>query len=367
MKIVTIVGARPQFIKAAAVSRAIDAHNAAHAARAIEEVILHTGQHYDDNMSQVFFDQLAIPAPRYNLNIGSLSHGAQTGRMLQGIEPVLQQEQPDWVLVYGDTNSTLAGALAARKLNLRVAHVEAGLRSFNRSMPEEINRVLADRISDLLFCPTETAVANLRAEGVARGIEQVGDVMYDASLFSREQARRSSTILERLRLEPRTFVLATVHRAENTDDAARLGGICDGLARVAERWRVVLALHPRTRRLLAESHSEARLGKVEIIEPVPYLDMIRLEESARAICTDSGGVQKEAFFYRVPCITLRDETEWVETVAAGWNTLVGADAQAIPRAVQTAERAPAEAANSFYGDGNAAGRIVEILLREERP
>lgn len=367
MKIVTIVGARPQFIKAAAVSRAIAAHNAARAERAVEEVILHTGQHYDDNMSQVFFDQLAIPAPRYNLSIGSLSHGAQTGRMLQGIEPVLQQEQPDWVLVYGDTNSTLAGALAARKLNLRVAHVEAGLRSFNRRMPEEINRVLADRISDLLFCPTETAVANLRAEGVARGIEQVGDVMYDASLFSREQARRSSTILERLRLEPRRFVLATVHRAENTDDAARLGGICDGLARVAERWRVVLALHPRTRRLLAESRSEARLGKVEVIEPVPYLDMIRLEESARAICSDSGGVQKEAFFYRVPCITLREETEWVETVAAGWNTLAGADAQAIARAAEAAERTPAEPANSFYGDGNAAGRIVEILLRETQP
>jgi UDP-GlcNAc3NAcA epimerase len=364
VKIFTIVGARPQFIKAAAVSRAIAACNAARADDRIEDVILHTGQHYDDNMSQVFFDQLAIPTPRYNLGIGSLSHGVQTGRMLQSIEPVLMQEQPQWVLVYGDTNSTLAGALAARKLNQRVAHVEAGLRSFNRRMPEEINRVLADRVADLLFCPTDTAVANLRAEGVERGIEQVGDVMYDASLFSREQARRSSSILERLQLAPRSFVLATVHRAENTDDPSRLAGICDGLARVAEKWRVVLALHPRTRRLLRESRSEARLGKVEVIEPVPYLDMIRLEESARAICTDSGGVQKEAFFYRVPCVTLRDETEWVETVTAGWNTLVGADAQAIPQAVEAADRLPSEPAVSFYGDGNAAGRIVEILLRE---
>ena len=364
MKIVTIVGARPQFIKAAAVSRAVAVHNASSANSAIEDVIVHTGQHYDDNMSQVFFDELAIPAPRYNLSIGSLSHGAQTGRMLQGIEPLLVEEKPDWVLVHGDTNSTLAGALTARKLNLNVAHVEAGLRSFNRRMPEEINRVLADRISDLLFCPTDTAVKNLRAEGMQRGIEQVGDVMYDASLFSREQARRKSRILERLKLEPRSFVLATVHRAENTDDPTRLSGICDGLARLAESWRVVLTLHPRTRRFLREANLEARLGKVEIVEPVPYLDMIRLEESARAICTDSGGVQKEAIFYRVPCVTLRNETEWVETVAAGWNTLVGADSAAMVRAVAAAGSAPPQPAASFYGDGNAAGRIVEILLRE---
>lgn len=367
MKIVTIVGARPQFIKAAAVSRAVATHNTSCENRAIEDVILHTGQHYDDNMSQVFFDELSIPPPRHNLGIGSLSHGAQTGRMLQAIEPVLMDETPDWVLVYGDTNSTLAGALAARKLNLRVAHVEAGLRSFNRRMPEEINRVLADRISDLLFCPTDTAVKNLRAEGVERGIEQVGDVMYDASLFSREQARRSSGVLARLRLDARSFVLATVHRAENTDDPARLAGICDGLARVAEQWRVILALHPRTRRFLKESKCEARLGKVEVIEPVRYLDMIRLEESARAICTDSGGVQKEAFFYRVPCVTLRDETEWVETVAAGWNTLVGADASAIANAVEAAAKPRTEPSSSLYGDGNAAGRIVEILLREGKP
>jgi UDP-GlcNAc3NAcA epimerase len=375
LKIATIVGARPQFIKAAAVSRAIATHNVgqtsrsvppASADRPIEDVIIHTGQHYDANMSQVFFEELAIPEPRYNLGIGSLSHAVQTGRMLQAIEPLLVNEKPDWVLVYGDTNSTLAGALAARKLNLNVAHVEAGLRSFNRRMPEEINRVLADRISDLLFCPTDAAVENLQREGVTRGVEQVGDVMFDASLFSRERARRSSRILETMRLAPRSFVLATVHRAENTDDPARLGGICDGLARVAGRWRVVLALHPRTRRFLAEHGMNARLGNVEVIDPVPYLDMIRLEESARAICTDSGGVQKEAFFYRVPCVTLRDETEWVETVAAGWNTLVSADAAAILRAVEAADRTPPKSNALFYGDGNAAGRIVEILLRETR-
>lgn len=362
-KWVTIVGARPQFVKVAAVSRALAAHNRASAVAAqIDDCIVHTGQHYDAGMSQVFFDELEIPAPRHNLGIGSGPHGEQTGRMLQAIERVLLDEKPDWTLVYGDTNSTLAGALAARKLNLRVAHVEAGLRSFNMRMPEEINRILADRISDLLFCPTTTAVANLRREGVTRGVEQVGDVMYDASLFSRERARKASRILETLKVTPGEFVLATVHRAENTDDPARLGGICDGLARVAERWPVVLALHPRTRKFLAENQFAARLGSVRVVDPVPYFDMIRLEESARAICTDSGGVQKEAFFYRVPCITLRDETEWVETVEAGWNRLTGADAQKIVAAVEAGKPARPAQADAFYGDGHAAEKIVARLL-----
>jgi UDP-GlcNAc3NAcA epimerase len=361
LKVVTIVGARPQFIKAAAVSRAIATHNLSAGAR-VDEVIVHTGQHYDANLSQVFFDELEIPAPRFSLGIGSLSHGVQTGRMLQAIEPLLEAEKPDWVVVYGDTNTTLAGALAATKLRIPTAHVEAGLRSFNLRMPEEINRILADRISDLLLCPTDTAVANLRREGITRGVEQVGDVMYDASLFSRDRARRDSRILETLRLTVGEFVLATVHRAENTDDAERLAGICAGLARVAERRRVILALHPRTRRFLAGHGLEARLGKVEVIEPVPYLDMIRLEESARAICTDSGGVQKEAFFYRVPCVTLRDETEWVETVEAGWNRLAGADAARIAAAVDSAGPPAARDAAAFYGDGTAARRIVQLLL-----
>jgi UDP-GlcNAc3NAcA epimerase len=315
-------------------------------------------------MSQVFFDELAIPAPRHNLGIGSASHGEQTGRMLHAIETVLLEEKPDWTVVYGDTNSTLAGALAARKLNLRVAHVEAGLRSFNMRMPEEVNRILTDRISDVLFCPTETAVENLAREGVSRGVAHVGDVMYDASLFSRDRARASSRILDTLRLTPRSYVLATVHRAENTDDATRLAAVCDGLAQVAERWPVILALHPRTRRFLADQHMEFRLGRVTVIDPVPYFDMIRLEESARAICTDSGGVQKEAFFYGVPCVTLRDETEWVETVRAGWNQLVGADARRILEAVATEAPRQAAPAGTFYGAGDAATRIVRLLARD---
>ena len=364
MKLVTVVGARPQFIKAAAISRAITAHNAVHPKGCIEDIILHTGQHYDENMSKVFFDELAIPEPHYNLGIGSLPHGAQTGRMLEAIERVLVEQRPDWVVVHGDTNSTLAGALAARKLNLLLAHVEAGLRSFNRRMPEEINRVLADHMADLLFCPTETAVRNLHAEDIEHGVRQVGDVMFDVALFFRENARASSRILETLALKPREFVLATVHRAENTDDKERLASICEGLASVANEAPVILALHPRTRKLLAQHRFESILGRVRLIAPVSYFDMIRLEESARAICTDSGGVQKEAYFFGVPCITLRDETEWVETVEAGWNTLIGADSAALVRAVKAAFDLSARVRPPFYGDGNAAGNIVKLLVRD---
>lgn len=347
-------------MKAAAVSRAIAVWNRGARGAAIEEILLHTGQHYDANLSQVFFDELEIPAPRYNLGIGSLSHGPQTGRMLAAIEPILIEEKPDWVLVYGDTNSTLAGALAAKKLNLALAHVEAGLRSFNPRMPEEINRVLTDRVSDALFCPTTTAVTNLRREGITRGVEQVGDVMYDASLFYRERARAGSRVLQTLGLEPRRFVLSTVHRAENTDDPARLGQILAGLAAIAQDLRVVLALHPRTRKLIAGHGLAARLGRVEVIDAVPYLDMIRLEESARAIVTDSGGVQKEAYFFRVPCVTLREETEWVETVESGWNRLAAADANRIASAVREA-RAPENPTAELYGDGDASEKIAGYL------
>ncbi len=362
MKIVTIVGARPQFIKAAAVSRAIRAYNRmGHGT--VEDVIVHTGQHYDANLSRVFFDELDIPEPRYNLGIGSLPHGAQTGRMLEAIEQVLVEENPDWVLVYGDTNSTLAGALAAKKLHLPTAHVEAGLRSFNMQMPEEINRILVDRISDVLFCPTETAVSNLRSEAIVAGVEQVGDVMYDVAILSRERAREHSRILSILRLEPKSFVLATVHRAENTDDPGRLAGILDGLARVAEDCRVVLTLHPRTRKFVAQHGLENHLGKIDVIEPVGYLDMIRLEESARVICTDSGGVQKEAFFFSVPCVTLRDETEWVETIESGWNQLVGTDPSRIVHAVTNGSIPHDREPPLFHGDGQAASRIVTALCR----
>lgn len=363
MKVVTIVGARPQFVKAAAVSRAIGLWNsnaAGTGGKAIEEILVHTGQHYDTSLSQVFFDELEIPTPRYHLEIGSLPHGAQTGRMLAAIEPLLVEENPDTVLVYGDTNSTLAGALAAKKLNIALAHVEAGLRSFNRRMPEEINRVLTDRISDALLCPTIAAVTNLRREGIKEGVEQVGDVMYDASLFYRKRARDTSRVLERLELETGRFVLATVHRAENTDDPVRLTHILSSLAKVANDLRVVLALHPRTRKLIAQHDLSARLGRVQVIDPVAYLDMIRLEESARVIVTDSGGVQKEAYFFRVPCVTLRQETEWVETVESGWNRLTGADPALICSALREA-RAPNATMVEFYGDGDAAGKIVKYL------
>jgi UDP-GlcNAc3NAcA epimerase len=356
MKILTVVGARPQFIKAAAVSRSV-------AGRAgVEEVLLHTGQHYDDNMSDLFFRELEIPAPKYHLGIGSGTHGVQTGRMLEALDAILVDERPDWVLVYGDTNSTLAGALAAVKLHIPVAHVEAGLRSFNRAMPEEINRIVADHVSTLLFAPTAAAVGHLRNEGVAAAaVRQVGDVMYDAALFFGRKAQTDSDILARLGLAPRGYVLATVHRAENTDDPARLGAIVDGLGAVARDLPVVLPLHPRTRQALRAQGLEARVAGLRLLEPVGYLDMVSLERSAAAVATDSGGVQKEAFFYQTPCVTLRDETEWTELVELGWNRLEP------PRSGAGVAGAVAAAIGSRgrdgqpYGDGEAARHILDAL------
>ena len=359
MKLVTVVGARPQFIKAAAVSRTIRDGNATK----IEEVLVHTGQHYDENMSKVFFDELDIPHPRYNLEISGGHHGAMTGRMLESIENVLLREKPDWMLIYGDTNSTLAGALAAAKLNIRIAHVESGLRSFNMRMPEEINRILADRVSSLLFCPTETAVANLKMDGITKNVHNVGDVMYDVALFYREQANRESKILKDLGLTAKGYALATCHRAENTDDLDRLSGIVFALGKIAETVSVVLPLHPRTHRLLVEHGLKEKLGNVTVTEPLPFLDMIALEQAAKVILTDSGGVQKEAFFYGVPCITMRDETEWVETVSSGANRLVGASAPAILAAYADVTASGSSVTiPSPYGDGNAAKRIVETIL-----
>mgnify|MGYP000877277863 CR=1 FL=1 len=359
IKVVTIVGARPQFIKAAAVSRVIRNEFADR----VVEVLVHTGQHYDENMSKVFFEELDIPHPKYNLEIAGGQHGAMTGRMLEGVERVLLEERPDWVLIYGDTNSTLAGALAAAKLHIPVAHVEAGLRSFNMRMPEEINRIVADRLSTLLFCPTDTAVANLAREGIVGGVENVGDVMFDVALFYREQARRQSTALASLGLAEGAFALATCHRAENTDDPNRLGEIVSALAEISARLPVVLPIHPRTRKLLADSGLDNKLGKVSVVDPVPFLDMVALEQAARVILTDSGGVQKEAFFYGVPCITMRDETEWVETVDLGWNRLVGASAAAIDKAFQDSVQGQLPALpKSPYGDGNAAGNIVSRIV-----
>lgn len=360
MKIVTVIGARPQFIKAAAVSRVIRDRYAGQ----IEEILVHTGQHYDENMSQVFFDELDIPRPRYNLEISGGNHGAMTGRMLEAVENVLLQERPDWVLVYGDTNSTLAGALAAAKLHMPVAHVEAGLRSFNMRMPEEINRILADWVSSMLFCPTETAVANLRAEGITNGVHNIGDVMYDIALFYRDQARRQSKCLQKLGLAEGGFVLATCHRAENTDNLERLKGIVTALGRIAARLPVVLPLHPRTRKLLIDHDLYGMLGSVKVTEPLPFLDMVALEQAANVILTDSGGVQKEAFFYGVPCITMRDETEWVETVGTGANRLVGASASAILAAFDDAMNKTRTAIHDKpYGDGDAAGKIVALLVQ----
>ena len=359
-KIVSIVGARPQFVKAAAVSRIVAGQAAG------RECLVHTGQHYDSNMSEVFFSELGIPQPHYNLAIGSASHGAQTGRMLEAIEGVLLQERPDWVLIYGDTNSTLAGAIAAAKLHIPVAHVEAGLRSFNRAMPEEINRILADHASTVLFAPTRTAVAHLQSEGIdASKIVLSGDVMYDAARHFHSRAIECSTILQSLGLRRKGFVLATVHRAENTDDPAKLAVILGALAAVAGQTTVVLPLHPRTRASIAKAGLALPAGMV-FIDPVGYLDMVMLEEASRLIVTDSGGVQKEAFFFKVPCVTLRHETEWTELVAAGWNTLL--PPRALPEVVAglqaaLAAEAPTRWPSDLYGSGAAAQLIVDHLLR----
>lgn len=358
MKIVNIVGARPQFIKVGVILRALTRHNRAHPDRMIEEVLVHTGQHYDDEMSKVFFDELELKKPDYHLGVGSGTHAFQTGEMLKRLEGVLLKETPRIAVVYGDTNSTLGGALAAAKLRIPVAHVEAGVRSFNKRMPEELNRVLTDHASDVLFCPTAAAVRNLATEGIIRGVLLVGDVMYDSLLHNVQLAEKRSEILQRLKLRPKGYALATLHRAENTDDPERLGSMFSALEKIAsEVLPVVVPLHPRTRQRL-ECRPFAP-NALQLTEPVPYLDMLLLEKQAQVILTDSGGVQKEAFFFRVPCVTLRDETEWVETIEAGWNVLAGCEPARILKAVQTAH--PGSGGKAPYGDGHAAERIVQVL------
>lgn len=356
MKIVTVVGARPQFVKAAAVSRVIQNEFKTD----IDECIVHTGQHYDENMSKVFFDELEIPKPAINLNISGGGHGVMTGGMLASIEGVLEKERPDWVLTYGDTNSTLAGALAAVKLHIPVAHVEAGLRSGNMRMPEEVNRILTDRVSDLLFCPTETALSNLASEGITSGCHNVGDVMFDVARFYSERAASQSSLLSDMQLQTGQFALATCHRAENTDNPKRLKGIISALAEIATTMPVILPLHPRTRAIVAEHNWEEKLIGVTVVDPLSFLDMVALEQSAKIILTDSGGVQKEAFFYGVPCITLRNETEWVETVRFGWNTLAGANKKDILDAVDSIDLLQ-PVTQEVYGDGNAASKILNFL------
>ncbi len=362
MKLISIVGARPQIIKAAAVSRAIAEHNREHPDRTIVEIIVHTGQHYDENMSQVFFEELDVPQPDHNLAVGSASHGVQTGKMLRKIEDVLIQEGPEWCLVYGDTNSTLAGVLAAAKIHIPIAHVEAGLRSFNRTMPEEINRVVADHISNFLFCPTATAVDNLANEGITEGVYQVGDVMYDCMLFYLEKAKTiEKKTLEKLDIHSGSYYLGTVHRAENTDDGPRLASISEALNEIAtEDCPVILPLHPRTVGY-AHKYGLKFADNVNVIQPVSYLEMVVLENNARIILTDSGGVQKEAYWLGVPCITLREETEWVETVESGWNILVGADKHHIVNGVRRSSKQRVVSPESVYGNGDAANEICKVL------
>jgi len=354
MKVLSVVGARPQFIKAAPVSACLrESHT---------ERLLHTGQHYEDGMSAVFFRELGMPEPDINLGIGSGTHAQQTGAMLIGIEEALLAERPDFVLVYGDTNSTLAAALAAAKLHIPVAHVEAGLRSFNRRMPEEINRVIADRVSDLLLCPSQTAVDNLTREGMRQGVRLVGDVMADALRIALDRAQTRSQVYDRLRLERGKYLLVTVHRAENTDDPSRLKAIFRALEQIDER--IVFPVHPRTRKKLSELSYTASNPKLSLVEPVGYLDMVQLEAGARLILTDSGGIQKEAYWLGVPCLTLRDDTEWVETIEYGWNLLVGAQTERILQAVGHFK--PPSQRPVLYGDGHAAPRCVAALEEAAR-
>jgi UDP-GlcNAc3NAcA epimerase len=366
IKIVTVVGARPQFIKAAMVSQAIESHNLNNHKPEAKEIIVHTGQHYDKNMSQVFFDELEIPQPQYNLGIGSGSHGKMTGAMIAEIEDVLLKEVPNYVLVYGDTNSTLAGALAAVKLHIPVAHVEAGLRSYNRRMPEEINRVLTDQIATILFCPTSTSVQNLEKEGIFKKVFQVGDVMYDAFLNFKNMAQKKSTILKDLGITRKSYNLATIHRQENTDDAGRLKIIFDTFQTIASaECPLIVPIHPRTKKAIGQSGclKDAK-DYVRFIPPVSYLDAVALEVNARVILTDSGGIQKEAFFAKVPCVTLREETEWVETIQAGWNYLGGAATRRIIEAFNKANSVDVSNNVYPYGNGDASQLILNRLISD---
>jgi UDP-N-acetylglucosamine 2-epimerase len=349
MRFASIVGARPQFIKLAPVSRALRLQH--------EELIIHTGQHYDAALSDQFFDELAIPTPDYHLGVGSASHGAQTGRMLEAIEEVLQKERPDGVIVFGDTNSTLAGALAAAKLHMPVAHVEAGLRSFNREMPEEINRILTDHLSTWLFCPTETACQHLADEGVTSGVARVGDVMYDVlKQVQPRLAERAPALLSSFGVEAQSYLLLTIHRAANTDDPVRLSQIAQAISDLGKP--VIFPVHPRTQKFMQEYHLTWGT-KVHLIEPLGYLDMLTLVQAASRIATDSGGLQKEAFLLGTPCATLREETEWPETLEGGWNTLVGSRPKAIIEALNLPQPEPLH--QNPFGEGDAALRIAGLL------
>ncbi len=348
MKILSVVGARPQFIKAAPLSKELRKN--------FEEVLVHTGQHYDYGMSPIFFKELDIPNPDYNLGIGSGKQGEQTGKMVIELEKVLLKEKPNLVLVYGDTNSTLAGSLAASKLNIKIGHIEAGLRSYNREMPEEINRLISDHLSDLLFCPTETAVKNLKREGIKKGVFNVGDVMYDSLLVNKKVANQKSHILKNLNLKPKTYNYATVHRAENTDKRDNLKKIFKAFDK--SRELIIFPVHPRARKMINEFKLDTPVN-VKMIDPVGYLDNLVLMEGAKKILTDSGGVQKEAYLLKIPCITLRSETEWTETVDDGWNILVGTNTEEITASIKNFS--PKGDQHSYFGEGHASVNIVERI------
>ena len=360
MKIATILGARPQFIKAGSVSREILKH------KELQEVIVHTGQHYDANMSDIFFDEMKIPKPDYFLGIGGKSHGAMTGQMLEKIEEILVKEKPDWVMVYGDTNSTLAGALAASKLHVRLAHIEAGLRSFNMQMPEEVNRILTDRVSNVLFCPTDTATQNLKNEGYDKltcRVVKSGDVMQDGAMFYKSLAVKPFFI-QNSKFKIQNYILCTVHRAENTDDEERLRAIFEALEEIAKKTPTILPLHPRTKKII--ENLKFKTENLIIIDPVGYLEMVWLIDNCSLVMTDSGGLQKEAYFFEKQCITLRDETEWVELVECGANVLVGADKESIIEAYKNNSKFKIENSKlDLYGGGNASLNIVTELLTYE--
>jgi UDP-N-acetylglucosamine 2-epimerase len=356
MKILTVVGARPQFIKAAAVSLALREHGLG---AVIEEVMVHTGQHYDQSLSEVFFDELRMPEPAYELSVGSATHGQQTADIMARLEPIVVECAPHAMLVYGDTNSTLGGALVAAKLHVPVAHVEAGLRSFDKRMPEEINRVLTDHVSDLLLCPSRQAIANLTSEGVTENVEFTGDVMHGVLMRTAASLRGDNPVAARLGLDGERYVAVTMHRASNTDEPRRAFAVVDALSALADDgYHVVFPVHPRTRRVIEPSW--VRSSRVQMIEPLGYRDMVALTRGASVVVTDSGGLQKEAVWLGVPCVTIRDETEWVETVAAGWNVLAGTDPARIVAAVHAA-KAPAEPFDE-YGSADAAGNVVAALI-----
>ena len=366
MKLLTVVGARPQFIKAAVISRALPSFNSRKGGRRmIQEVLVHTGQHYDDDMSEVFFRELGIPAPAHHLGIGSGPQGQQTGRMLEGLERVIEQETPDMVLVYGDTNSTLAGGLAAAKLHIPIAHVEAGLRSYNRMMAEEVNRVLVDHLSAWLFCPTARSVKNLSCEGLVSGVHHVGDVMYDSLLYNLKQIGSGTDLLSSVGLKPEAYALATIHRAETTDNPEILRPLIQALGLIG--LPVLLPLHPRTKGAMHRAGIAELPAGVQLIPPVSYHDMLALERQARLILTDSGGVQKEAFWLGRPCVTLRGETEWVETVEEGWNRVAGTNPESVVASALAALEQNRPEPGKPYGDGRAGERILDVLAVHAEP